>query len=172
MNNRFSLSMRILHWAMAALIVSLLSAGLLMVRSLEPWQVTILAVHKSFGVLAALLVIIRLVNRLMHSVPELPGDLSTSQKLAAKASHIALYGLMIAMPVSGFLMQYAAGRPIEVFELFRLPASLTVDIEQFSLFREMHAWLGVALIALIALHVSAALHHHFVRKDNVLKSML
>ncbi|GAB3096704.1 cytochrome b [Aestuariicella hydrocarbonica] len=172
MNNRFSLSMRIFHWAMAALLISLLSAGLLMVQSLEPWQITILGLHKSFGVLAAILVIIRLLNRFRNMVPDLPSDLSALQKAIARLSHVLLYGFMLAMPISGYLMQYAAGRPVEVFSLFRLPASLSVDIQTYSIFRELHGWLALFLMALICLHAVAALHHHFVRKDNVLKSML
>lgn len=174
MNNtqQFSLSMRLFHWAMAALVISMLAAGLLMVRSLEPWQLNILTVHKAFGVVAAVLVIARLVNRLFHQIPALPGDLSSLQTFVAKASHWLLYLLLFAMPISGYLMQYFAGRPIDVFGWFRLPAALTVDIENYAVFRELHGWLAIALMALVALHVAAALHHHFIRKDEVLKSML
>ena len=171
MTNRFSLTMRIMHWAMAALLISMLAAGLLMVRSLEPWQLTLLTIHKSFGVLVAVLVIVRLIIRVFSTVPPLPQDLGRLQAIIAKLSHGVLYGLMIAMPLSGYLMQYAAGRPIEVFGLFRLPASLKVDIERYAIFRELHGWLAIILIALIVLHVAAALHHQFVRKDDVLKSM-
>ena len=172
MNNRFSLSMRILHWAMAALIISLLSAGLLMIQSLEPWQLTISSIHKSFGLLAAILAVIRLFIRINSNIPTLPKDLTTLQKVVAKFSHLLLYGLMIFMPISGLVMQYVAGRPVEIFGWFRLPASLSVNIEHYSIFREMHAWLALFFIALIVLHVGAALHHHFFRKDDVLKSML
>tara|TARA_R110002126_G_scaffold119373_5_gene260222 strand:- start:2099 stop:2623 length:525 start_codon:yes stop_codon:yes gene_type:complete len=174
MNNsaRFALSMRLFHWGMAALVVSMLAAGLLMVTSLEPWQLTLLSIHKAFGVVAMLLVTARLFNRLRHKLPALPGDLSEWQKWGAKVSHWLLYGLLFAMPISGYLMQYFAGRPIEVFGWFRLPAALQVDIVNYALFRELHGWLAIALIGVIALHAGAALHHHFVRKDNVLKSML
>jgi cytochrome b561 len=170
--HRFSLSMRLLHWGMAALVVSMLAAGLLMVRSLEPWQLTILNTHKAFGVLAALLVSVRLINRLFHQTPALPGDLSSVQQKVAKASHWLLYTLLFAMPVSGYLMQYHAGRPVDLFGWLRLPAALNVDIKTYAIFRELHAWLAIALICLILLHIAAAAHHHFIRKDNVLKSML
>ncbi len=127
MNNtqQFSLSMRLFHWAMAALVISMLAAGLLMVRSLEPWQLSLLTVHKAFGVVAAVLVIARLVNRLFHQIPPLPGDLSSLQTFVAKASHWLLYLLLFAIPLSGYLMQYFAGWPIDVFGWFRLPAALT-----------------------------------------------
>ena len=169
---QFSLSMRILHWGMAALVLSMLAAGLLMIRSLEPWQLTIITLHKAFGVIAVVLVTVRLLNRLQHQLPALPEGLSALQKKAATASHWLLYSLLFAMPVSGYLMQYFAARPIEVFGWFRLPAALQVDIYYYALFRELHGWLAIALTSVIALHVGAALHHHFIRKDNVLKSML
>lgn len=170
-SERFSLSMRLFHWGMAALVVSMLAAGLLMITSLQPWQLTLLTAHKAFGVIAIILVMARLINRLRHKLPPLPGDLSAAQQWGAKASHWLLYGLLFAMPLSGYLMQYFAGRPIEVFGWFRLPAALQVDIHNYALFRELHGWLAIALIGMILLHVGAALHHHFVRKDNVLKSM-
>ncbi|HAW92821.1 MULTISPECIES: cytochrome b [unclassified Arsukibacterium] len=171
-SDRFSLSMRLFHWGMAALVVSMLAAGLLMVTSLQPWQYTLLNAHKAFGVIAIILVMARLINRLRHKLPALPSELSDGQKWVAKASHWLLYGLLFAMPLSGYLMQYFAGRPVAVFDWFRLPAALQVDIYNYALFRELHGWLAIALIGVIALHVGAALHHHFVRKDNVLKSML
>ena len=169
---RFSLSMRLFHWGMAALIFAMLTAGLLMVASLDGWQLTVLTAHKVFGVIAALLVSARLINRLRQPIPALPDDLSHWQKMSARVSHWLLYGLLFAMPVSGYLMQYFAARPIDVFGWFRLPAALNVDIYYYALFRELHFVLAIALVGLVALHIGAALHHHIIRKDTVLKSML
>ncbi|MBV2130700.1 cytochrome b [Arsukibacterium indicum] len=171
-SDRFSLSMRLFHWGMAALVLSMLAAGLLMVTSLQPWQLTLLNIHKACGVIAILLVTARLINRLRHKLPALPKELSAWQKTVAKVSHWLLYILMFAMPVSGYLMQYFAARPIDIIGIFRLPAALQVNIQYYSLFRELHAVLAISLITLIALHAGAALHHHFIRKDTVLKSML
>ncbi len=169
---RFPLSMRLFHWGMAALMLAMLTAGLLMVQSLEPWQLNVVNLHKAFGLLALLLVSLRLVNRLRQQLPALPDSLPTIQKAIARASHYLLYGLMFAMPLSGYAMQYFAGRPVEVFGWFRLPAALEVNIGLYSLFREMHGILALALVALIMLHIAGALHHHVIRKDKVLKSML
>ena len=169
---RFSLSMRLFHWGMAALILAMLTAGLLMVASLDGWQLTVLTVHKVFGVIAVLLVSARLINRLSQRIPALPDELTQWQKTAARLSHWLLYGLMFAMPVSGYLMQYFGARPIDVFGWFRLPAALNVDIHNYALFRELHSLLAIALIGIVMLHIGAALHHHFIRKDKVLKSML
>lgn len=169
---RFSLSMRLFHWGIAALMLAMLTAGLLMVKSLDPWQLTVLSLHKAFGLLALLLVSLRLVNRLRQQLPALPDTLPAIQKAIARASHYLLYGLMFAMPLSGYAMQYFAARPVEVFGWFRLPAALEVDIGLYSLFRELHSILALALVALIMLHIAGALHHHFIRKDKVLKTML
>ncbi len=175
MNNhplKFSLSMRIMHWAMALLIVAMLAAGLSMVGSLDPWQFTLLNLHKSFGIFVFILVLIRLALRLKSRLPELPKALPSWQKLAARSTHSLLYLMMLLMPLSGYLMQYFAGRPINVFDWFYLPASIEVDIQAFAFFRELHGYSALALILLIIIHVAAALHHHFIRKDSVLRSMM
>lgn len=168
---RFTLSMRLLHWAMALLIIAMLAAGLVMVRSLEPWQYELLWLHKSFGIAAALLVLVRLLVRWRSIVPALPSDLPYWQRRAAKASHWLLYTLMVLMPLSGLLMQYFAARPVSVFDVVRLPAALTVDIELFSLFRELHGWAAGVFIGLVIMHIAAALYHHYYRRDDVLRSM-
>ncbi|CUS48021.1 MAG: cytochrome b561 CybB [Idiomarinaceae bacterium HL-53] len=168
----YSAPARIIHWAMALLLWSLLFAGLSMVQSLQTWQVELMAIHKSFGVLALLLVIARLTIRLTHEKPDLPAELPHAQKKIAHISHVLLYAAMFAMPLSGYLMQNAAGRPIEVFGLFTLPALIPVNLSAYSFFREMHAWVAWGLIALVLLHIAAALHHGLIRKDSVLKSML
>lgn len=171
-NQRFPLSVRILHWAMAAIVISMILGGLTMVRSLEPWQLTLLSGHKAFGFVAFILVLVRIAVRLTSQLPALPSSLPRWQQRAAIGSHYVLYGLILAMPVSGYLMQYVAARPVNVFGLFTLPSALTADIQTYGLLREMHGYLALAFIAIIVLHVSAALHHHVVRKDTVLKSML
>lgn len=167
----FPLSMRIFHWGMAALVLSMIFAGLAMVQSLQTWQPTVLALHKAFGVVALVAVSIRLLNRLRQPTPGLPADLPAWQALAAKASHIGLYVTMFAMPITGYLMQSAAGRAVDVFGLFTLPPLIATDLARYAIFRELHAWVAYALIALIVVHIGAALHHGLVRKDGVLKSM-
>ena len=168
---RFNLSMRLLHWAMALLMVAMLVAGLVMVRSLEPWQYELLWLHKRVGVAAALLVLVRLLVRWRSTLPALPNDVPYWQRLAAKASHWLLYALMVLMPLSGLLMQYFAARPVSVFDVLRFPAALSVDIELFALFRELHDLAALVFIAIVMLHIGAALYHHFYRKDAVLRSM-
>jgi len=168
----YSTPARIIHWAMALLIWSLLFAGLAMVQSLQAWQVELMAIHKSFGFLALLLVIVRLLVRLTNERPELPAELPSIQKRIAHLSHILLYIALFVMPISGYLMQNAAGRPIELFGWFALPSLIPVNLAAYGFFRELHAWVAWGLIALVLLHIAAALHHGLIRKDSVLKSML
>ncbi|MEO2279840.1 cytochrome b [Pseudoalteromonas pernae] len=169
---RYHWSMRALHWAMAALIISMLSAGLAMVKSLDVWQVALLSLHKSTGVLAAVLVIFRFINRLSQPQPVLPIDIPNWQQKAAHGTHYALYLLMFLMPISGLLMQYFAARPVSVFTLFNIAGAPSADIKLYAVFVIVHSFLALSLIGLIALHALAALYHHFIRKDGVLKSML
>ncbi|WP_417690271.1 cytochrome b [Pseudidiomarina sp.] len=172
MMKNFSRSARWLHWSMALILLSLLFAGLTMVRSLEPWQLPLLQLHKSFGFAALVLVLVRLVVRMRHAAPPLPADLAKWQRASARVSHVLLYLCMLAMPVSGYLMQNAAGRPIEVFGLFTLPPLLEVDLALYGILRELHGWVAFSFILLILLHVGAALQHGLIRRDGVLQSML
>lgn len=168
----YSLPARILHWAMALLLFSLLLAGLAMVQSLQTWHLTLLTAHKAMGVLALLLVVVRLAVRLTHTPPALPDNLSAAQKRAAHGTQVLLYVAMFAMPITGLLMQGAAGRPVSVFGLFTVPALLPVDLRTYGLLRELHGWGAWGLIALVLLHITAALHHGLVKRDKVLRSML
>lgn len=169
---KFPLSIRILHWAMALLLLSLIMAGATMVKSLEPWQLTLLFWHKSFGVVAALLVIARLVIKWRSASVPLPSDIPRWQGIAARFSHGLLYTLMVVIPVSGLAMQYFGARPVSVFELFTIPAAFIADIRLYGFFREFHGYAVLLLISVLLLHIGGALHHHFIRKDDVLKSML
>ena len=169
---RYSLSLRILHWSFVLIVAAMASAGLALVESLEPWHLTLLNIHKSCGVAAFVLLIVRILVRFNHPpMPAIDGVSKWQLQLAHLVQYL-LYGCLFLMPVSGYLSQYFAARPVEVFSLFRLPAATTVNIELYAVFREMHSITLVALIVLVAMHAGAALHHHFVRKDNTLKRML
>ncbi len=169
--NSYPISAKLLHWASALMILSMLFLGVSMIQSLAPWQVTALALHQSFGVLVLVLVVIRLLNKLRFESPSLPADLAKVQKVIAHGSHVLLYLGMLAMPISGWLMQSANGVMISPFGLFGLPALIEPNIEYYGLFRELHGLIAWLLFALILLHIAGALYHGLVRRDNVLKSM-
>lgn len=171
-SDTYSRPARIMHWAMALLLLSLILAGLAMVQSLQSWHLPLITLHKSFGILALILAVIRVAIRLTHKPPALPDSLSAAQQRGARAAHVLLYAAMFAMPLSGLLMQGAAGRPVELFGLFTIPALLPVQLETYTVLRELHGWGAWGLIALVLLHIAAALHHGLIRRDTVLRSML
>ena len=168
---RFDLLSRLLHWTMAALIVAMLFVGIGMVSTISPRYHDLLSVHKSIGILVLVLVAIRLVNRLVHTVPPLPPDLPVWQRMAAKASHWILYALMFALPLVGWSMLSAGGYPIVIFGSLHLPAILPHDTATFAVLRSLHTVLAFLLFATFLAHLGAALFHRLIRRDDVLQSM-
>lgn len=172
MNNPtvYPLAMRVVHWLMAALILSLLFVGLSMVTSLGAWQYTLLTWHKMAGLVAAAAVLLRIAIRLSTRAPQLPNSVPLWQQYVAKLTHLAFYLLLLLMPLSGYLMQNAAGRPLTAFGV-TLPTLVPTDLAWYGFFRELHAWFSVLLILLIIMHISAALYHGLIKRDGVLNSM-
>lgn len=168
----FPTSAKVLHWLSAVLIISMLFLGVSMIQSLATWQNTALQLHQSFGVVVLLLVTVRLVNRLRFKAPALPSNISGLQHFAAKATQVLLYMLMIALPISGWLMRNAAGLPVSFFGAFELPLLVSESMASYGLFREAHGIIAWSLFGVIVLHISAALQHGLIRQDSVLPSML
>jgi cytochrome b561 len=166
----------VFHWLMAVLIIVLIALGLYMVAlpdiGFNTRKLTIIFVHKELGVLVLTLVSIRLIWRLCNVVPRLSGHMPTWQKLAAHTSHWALYGFMFALPISGWLMSSASGIPMTFLGLFELPNLISPNIYKMQLLIEIHKWLAYGLIVTILVHISAALMHHFIYKDDTLRKML
>ncbi len=137
-----------------------------------PTKVYIYGLHKSFGLMVLLLVVLRLGWKLMNPQPLLPESMRRIEKFAAHAGHWALYGLMFAMPLSGWLMTSAKGYPASMFGLFVLPDLIPADRELGHDLEEVHEMIAYAIIGMVSLHAAAAFLHHFVHKDNVLRRML
>lgn len=93
------------------------------------------------------------------------------QQLAAKLTQLGFYGLLIVMPLSGYLMQNAAGRPLELFGL-SLPSLLNTDLALYGLLREIHGWAALLLVLLLVVHIIAALYHGLIKRDGVFSSMV
>jgi cytochrome b561 len=161
-----------LHWLMAAMILGLLALGLYMSDlPLSPQKLTLYSWHKWLGVTVFLLVWLRLAWRITHRPPALPGSMSSSMKLAAHAGHWTLYGLMIAIPLTGWLMSSAKGFQTVWFGVLPIPDLLGRDKELGALLKEVHETLNGLLMLTLAGHVGAALWHHFVLKDDTLRRM-
>ena len=129
--------------------------------------------HKSFGITILALASLRLLWRLcQRNSPPLPGDLKPYERLLARVTHVGLYVLLFAMPLSGWAMSSARNYPVSWFSLVALPDLVGPDEQLFTALRFTHGVLALALLALAALHVLGALQHHFIRKDGVLRRML
>lgn len=168
--DRFDRPARLLHWTMAALILAMLLIGVAMVASLAEYG-ALVALHRPLGILILVLAVLRLAYRWRHAPPPLPADLPGWQKRAAHASHILLYGLMLAMPLIGWAMLSAARYPVIFAGPVVLPPILPQDPMLYAALRRLHTALAYGLFALILAHLAAALLHALIRRDGVFASM-
>ena len=161
-----------LHWLMAVMIIGLLVLGVYMHElPLSPQKLELYSWHKWFGVTVFLLVWLRLAWRVTHRPPALPESMSPLMQLAAHAGHFALYGLMIAIPMTGWLMSSAKGFQTVWFGVLPIPDLLGRDKDMGDLLQLLHKGLNILLMLTLAGHLGAALWHHFVLKDDTLRRM-
>jgi cytochrome b561 len=161
------------HWIVAALI--LVQFGLGWVA--EQWprslaKVELFVWHKSVGVLVLALVVARIGWRLFNPPPAPVPQVSVGERRAARAVHALLYVVIVAMPLSGWVINSAANFPLKVFWLFPLPAIVPPGDALKEVAETVHLTLFWILAALVAAHVAAALRHHFAARDDVLVRML
>lgn len=163
---------RFLHWGMAVLILAQLALGWLasdMARS--PEKIQWMTGHKSLGITILLLAVFRIAWRVLHGRPAKPPGLPRWTRLAARLSHVALYVVMLALPLSGWLVASASRLPWKLWWWLEWPRLAGPDPalkERAEALHEAGAWL---LAGLLAIHVGAALWHHFARRDQVLERM-
>lgn len=110
--------------------------------------------------------------RLVNPNPTLPNNMRTSEKLLARLVQSLLFLALLIMPISGLLMSTAAGYPPNYFGLYQVPMFMAKDLSLAKLFFSIHEISGNITIGLVLLHVFAALKHHFIDRDDVLKRML
>lgn len=169
--DRFAPLQRALHWLMAVLILAMLFMGVGMASTVSPRYWTLVSIHKPLGIAILVLVLLRIWERLRRGAPSLPADLPRWQTAGARASHVVLYGLMLAMPLLGWSMLSAAGYPIVLYGPIDLPPIAPHDPTLYAVLRQLHTWLAYLLFATVMLHVGAALFHALVRRDGVFASM-
>ena len=173
---KYSLSSRIIHWLMAAIIIPTLGVGIYMKDFLpkdSPNHLEIYSLHKSFGVIALIFIFIRIVNRLLNKPPKLPLSISKLEKILAYFGHFGLYILMILVPLSGYLMSNYFGFPVRLFEI-SLPNMVETNYELGKIFAETHEICAYFLLALVSIHIFAAIKHRFFDKpeNDVLKRII
>jgi cytochrome b561 len=158
---------------MAAMIVCAAGLGLYMVGlDLSPQKLRLYAWHKWLGVTIFIVALVRAAWRLTHAAPRLPASVPRWQQRAAAYTHGLMYVLLFAIPISGWLTSSASGVPVVLFKVVPLPDLLEKDRLLAERLALVHASLNYALLALLALHVAAALKHHFYDRDEVLRRML
>lgn len=161
-----------LHWLAAALIVCGFTLGLSMVGlPLSPRKLRWYLWHKSIGITVFLLTCVRLAWRIGHRPPSSPA-MPEWQRRAAALSHAALYALLLAIPVSGWLYSSATGVQVVFLSLLPLPDLVPKDKTLAALLRACHVTLNFTLLTLVCVHAAAALKHHYVDRDTVLSRML
>jgi cytochrome b561 len=164
-----------LHWIIAAGII----AQYFLAEAAEDHEVanggTLSAadVHTSIGITILGLALIRVFWRLIEPPPARPPSMKSYEIALARAAHLAFYGLLFALPLSGWALTTAESEPVRYFGLFELPQLRIVggEVREEQL-EEVHEVLFNVLVGLAVLHVVAALKHHFFDRDNVLRSML
>jgi cytochrome b561 len=173
MNTHFTPIAKGLHWLMALVIFGLLALGFYMSDlPLSPEKLKLYSWHKWAGVSVFMLVWLRLVWRITHRPPPYPTRMTAAQKTLAHAGHFALYALMIAIPLSGWLMSSAKGVQTVWFGVLPLPDLIGRDKALGKQLAELHSALNIGMLVLIGVHVCAALVHHVFHKDDILRRML
>jgi cytochrome b561 len=167
---QFTALMRLLHWTMAAMVLTMLCIGVAMVASLADYHVLV-SIHRPLGVAILILVVVRFVNRRFSRLPPFPATMSRMERLAAEASEYTLYGLMFVMPLVGWGMLSAARYPIVLYGSLQLPFILPRNAMLYAVLRQAHTVLAYFFILTFLAHFGAILFHTLIVRDGILKRM-
>jgi len=165
---------RFLHWLTLFLVAAIfvLAFSIIYFASSREEAVALIQLHRSFGVTVWVVTLGRLVWRQFSRFPNWPADMPQTMRLAAQWSEHALYALLLTQPILGLLQTNAHGDRVNLFLLGQLPALIGQDRPLAKQLLAVHVTVGILLLGLIALHASAALYHHFWRRDDTLEAML
>lgn len=166
-----------LHWLTAVIVIGMFGVGLYMAEVAEPFsslQFSLFQWHKSFGVTVIALSLLRLGWLITGPRPADSNMAKAWENRAAKLAHIALYVLLLVVPLTGWIMTSAStlGLKSMIFGVWELPQIVSPDKALHETFEEVHESLAWTFMGLVALHIGAALRHHFIYRDNVLIRML
>jgi cytochrome b561 len=168
---QFSLLSRVLHWLMAAMLLTMLFIGVAMVASLGDYH-WLVSIHRPLGIMIFILAVIRLANRMLTTLPPFPSTMSPMERLAATASERLLYTLMLALPLVGWGMLSAGHYPIVLFGPVHLPPMLPASPAVYALLRKLHTILAYLLFFTFLAHLSAVLFHTLILRDRLLNRMV
>ena len=192
-NTRYTTVAIALHWVLAILVLSMIPVGwwmgdAVLVQETRAQALEIFPLHKATGMTILALTVVRLFWRLSHTPPPLPQKMVPWERLIARGSHWLFYGLLLAMPIAGWIYSTAGyseafrtfiNVPVTWFGLFTVPGFPGIADQPDATRKAIgltavfvHSKLAWVMLALASLHVAAALKHHFVNRDDVLTRML
>lgn len=170
----YTASQKWLHWSLFGLVLFMyaLTFGEDIfprgdVRAEMAWKI-----HISFGIVFAALVAWRLLLRLRGGAPALPAGMTPLESAAAKTGHLLLYALLVAIPILGVLLTWYRGDALSFFGLFTIPSPVMPDRAMARSIKGLHSLCANGILIVAGLHALAALWHHYVRRDAVLRRML
>ena len=171
--NGYGAVAKFLHWTIVVLII----AQYVIAETAEELpdgieKLAVISRHKSLGMVVLVLALARIGWKLANRGRPVPVPMPAWQRMSAAAGHGLLYLLILAQPLSGWAMSSAANYPVTLFGWFQFPAIVGANHDLHELMEEVHEVLFVAMLTIAAVHVAAALYHHFVLKDGVLRRML
>ena len=169
---RYGALAQLFHWVIVALVITQFVLAL-RAEGLSPIKkIGVLATHKSIGITILVLAVLRLAWRLFNPVPLQPRGVPRWQELSAHISHFLLYALLFITPMLGWLMSSARAFSVSWFGLVQLPDLIEPDKLAFERLRDLHVFMAWTLATIAAVHLAAALKHHFFDRDDVLRRML
>jgi cytochrome b561 len=168
---QFTALSRLLHWTMAAMVLTMLCIGVAMVVSLAGYH-TLVSIHRPLGIAILILVVVRFANRLLNPPPAFPATMARSERLAATASEWTMYGLMFVLPLVGWGMLSAGRYPIVIYGSLHLPEILPHNVMLYSVLRRAHTVLAYLFFLTLLAHFGAILFHTLIVRDGMLKRML
>jgi cytochrome b561 len=169
----FDQTTKLMHWLTAGLMLSVfVLAFSIDLATTRASHIAFLQLHRSVGLTVWLLTLFRLAWRHFAKYPDWPSDMSQTMRVAATAGEYALYALLLAQPILGILQTNAHGDHVNLFFIGQLPALIEKNRPLAQQLLTAHKAVGFSMLGLVALHVSAALFHHFWRRDDTLTAML
>ncbi len=167
---RFPAVSRLLHWTMAAMVLTMLCIGVAMVVSLGDYH-ALVSIHRPLGIAILVLVVVRFVNRLFNPPPPFPATMSLLERWAATASELVMYGLMLVLPLVGWGMLSAARYPIVPYGSVHLPFILPHNAMLYAVLRQAHTVLAYLFFLTFMAHFGAILFHTLIVRDGMLRRM-
>ena len=170
-NQKYSGVAMALHWLMAILIIFNLASAKLTEGLSRDIRGLLMYQHRALGVVLLALILWRLYWRLTHKVPPLPAHTTPLSALAAHAAHWTLYATMVILPVTGIMGELTRGRSLGLW-VVNIASPFAGDAAMGKLFRQTHGLIGNVMIALVTIHILAALYHQFVKRDHLIARLM